>query len=94
VVAEDKRLRDWYKGTRDQIADVKRSHMDRKRLRGILNEFPLKFDGLKELAEELRRTLFPILEESTLYRNLSWSLEVVQTYDRCVQQSSSQTYGR
>ena len=44
------RLRDWYKGTYDQIADIKRSHMDRKRFRGIL----------KELAEELRRILCPI----------------------------------
>ena len=38
--------------------------MDKNRFKGILYEFPLKFDGLKELAEELRRTLFPIRDES------------------------------
>jgi serine/threonine protein kinase len=51
------RLRDWYKGTYDQIADINGRHMDRKGFRGM-------FDGLKELAEELRRTLFPIRDES------------------------------
>jgi serine/threonine protein kinase len=58
------RLRDWYKETYDHIADIKKRHMNRKRFRDILDEFPLKFDGLKELAEELRRTLFPIKDES------------------------------
>ena len=38
--------------------------MDKKHFRGIMAEFPPKFNGLKELAEELRRTLFPIRDES------------------------------
>jgi hypothetical protein len=57
-------LRDWYKGSYNQIADIKGRHMDRKRFRGILDEFPPKFDSLKGLAEELRRALFPIRDES------------------------------
>ena len=38
--------------------------MDKKHFRGIMAEFSPKFDSLKELAEELRRTLFPIRDES------------------------------
>ena len=38
--------------------------MDRKRFRGILDEFPPKFNGFKGLAEVLRRALFPIRDES------------------------------
>jgi hypothetical protein len=58
------RLRRWYAGSYEDIADIKGRHMDTNRFKGILDEFPLKFDGLKELAEELRRTLFPIRDES------------------------------
>ncbi len=38
--------------------------MDRKAFKEILAEFPPRFNGLTELAEELRRALFPIREES------------------------------
>jgi hypothetical protein len=38
--------------------------MDRKRFRGILDEFPPKFNGFKGLAEVLRQVLFPIRDES------------------------------
>jgi hypothetical protein len=58
------RLRGWYKGTYDQIANTKRELMDKKAFKEIMAEFPPYFDGLKELAEELRRTLFPIRDES------------------------------
>jgi hypothetical protein len=46
--------------------------MDRKRFRNIFNEFSSKFNSLKELVKELRRTLFPIKNESLftgIYRN-------------------------
>lgn len=58
------RLRDWYQGTYSQIAAMKGGQMDRKRFRRIVEEFPSKFHCVKELAEELRRALFPIHEES------------------------------
>jgi hypothetical protein len=58
------RLRRWYVGTYEDIATIKRGHMDKKYFRGILEEFPPKFGDLKELGEELRRALFPIREES------------------------------
>jgi len=38
--------------------------MDKGRFKGILDEFSPEFDDLKGLGEELRRTLFPIREES------------------------------
>jgi len=36
--------------------------MDKSRFKGILNEFPLEFDGLEVLAKELRDILFPYRE--------------------------------
>lgn len=58
------RLRRWYAGSYDQTAEIKRGHMDKKAFQGILAEFPQAFHGLKGLAEELRRLLFPIREEA------------------------------
>ena len=57
-------LEDWYKGTYYTIADMKRSHMDRAWFRDLLDEFPTEFDGVKQLAEELRGILFPIRDEA------------------------------
>lgn len=56
------RLRRWYLGGYDQIADSKRAHMDKQAFKRILLEFPSEFEGLKGLAEELRDLLFPIHE--------------------------------
>jgi hypothetical protein len=58
------RLRRWYAGSYEDIADIKGRHMDKTRFKGILDEFPPKFNGLKGLAEVLRRALFPIRDES------------------------------
>jgi len=56
------RLRRWYAGSYEDIADIQRSHMDKSRFKGILNEFPLEFDGLEVLAKELRDIIFPYRE--------------------------------
>lgn len=56
------RLRRWYLGGYDQIADSKRAHMDKQAFKRILLEFPPEFETLKGLAEELRDLLFPIHE--------------------------------
>lgn len=50
------RLQRWYQGTYQDIADTKMGHMVAD---DIFNEFPPRFAGLKELAKELRRALFP-----------------------------------
>jgi hypothetical protein len=58
------RLRRWYTEIYEDITEIKGRHMDKKHFRGIMAEFSPKFNGLKELIKELRRTLFPIRDES------------------------------
>ncbi|GAW26697.1 putative serine threonine-protein kinase Sgk2 [Rosellinia necatrix] len=57
-------LRNWYLGSYAQIANAKRSNMNKKKFRAILAEFPEELEDLKAAAEELRGILFPIQEES------------------------------
>jgi len=54
--AETSILRDWYTGTYAQIANIKRGHM--VGFEDVTTEFAPEFCGLKDLAEELRNTLF------------------------------------
>jgi hypothetical protein len=75
-LANTNRLRHWYTRSYEDIADIKGSYIDRKRFRGILDEFPPKFNDLEGLAEVLRRALIPIRDESLftgIYRDLSRS---------------------
>jgi hypothetical protein len=82
------RLRRWYAGTYEDIAEIKGRHMDKKHFRGIMAEFPPKFNGLKELAEELRRTLFPIRDESLFtgtYRDLDKLYRpMIEAFERAI----------
>src|SRR5204863_2376555 len=50
------RLRRWYAGTYEDIADMKRGHMSA--FEEITAEFPPMFEDVKGLAEELRDILF------------------------------------
>jgi len=59
---EESLLRNWYRGSYAQIADMKRSHMDKFRFKDIIAEFPAGFESCKGLAEELRDILFPIVD--------------------------------
>jgi hypothetical protein len=77
-----RRLQRWYEGGYQDIADVKQGHMSDNR---ILDEFPPRFAGLKELAKELRQTLFPMrhgllftgtyVDSSRLYNPMIGSFE-------------------
>lgn len=58
---EDSQLRDWYRGSYRQIANMKRSHMDKGKFEDIIAEFPADFESCKGLARELRDILFPIV---------------------------------
>ncbi|KAI9783266.1 MAG: hypothetical protein M1839_004106 [Geoglossum umbratile] len=58
------RLQGWYTGTYDEIARNKTGDMDKKAFKDIVAEFPLQFEGVKHLAEELRYVLFPIQDEA------------------------------
>ncbi|KAI9770965.1 MAG: hypothetical protein M1840_002669 [Geoglossum simile] len=53
---ETSRLRCWYSGTYQDIADMKRGHMSA--FEEITAEFPPMFENVKGLAEELRDILF------------------------------------
>ncbi|KJZ68312.1 hypothetical protein HIM_12297 [Hirsutella minnesotensis 3608] len=57
------KLRSWYTGTYDDIANVKLGHMNKAENMGfgsILKEFPPEVDCVKPLCRELRGILFPI----------------------------------
>jgi Fungal protein kinase len=56
-------LRDWYRGTYIQIAKAKGRNMDEE-FKEIIAEFPVEFESLKGLAEELRGILFPIRDRA------------------------------
>ncbi|KAI9770677.1 MAG: hypothetical protein M1839_003061 [Geoglossum umbratile] len=58
------RLQGWYTGTYDEIARNKTGDMDKRGFKNITAEFPPQFEGVKHLAEELRRVLFPIRDEA------------------------------
>ncbi|KAG9231374.1 hypothetical protein BJ875DRAFT_506723 [Amylocarpus encephaloides] len=53
-------LRGWYTGIYTEIARNKVGDMDKNRFENIIAEFAPNFDNLKQLARELRSTLFPI----------------------------------
>lgn len=53
------RLKKWYTGSYEEIADVKTGHMDANRFEDLLQEFPPECDKAKSLCRELRGILFP-----------------------------------
>lgn len=55
---EESRLKRWYKGTFEEIADAKMLHMRVDALEFILHEFPLSFDCVKPLCRRIRSLLF------------------------------------
>lgn len=57
-------LRMWRRSSNfEELADIKMRDMAQNNFQAdILSEFPLEFDGLKLLAENLRRILFPIID--------------------------------
>lgn len=66
-LSKESELRKWYAGSYRTIALAKTAHMLEDEFRYILDEFPCQFDGLKELAEELRLALFLALP-GTVFR--------------------------
>jgi hypothetical protein len=71
-----------------KITNIKERHINKKRFRGILDEFPLKFNNFKKLAEKLRRILFPIRDESLFtgtYRNPEKLYKlIIDTFNRII----------
>ncbi|KAI9764729.1 MAG: hypothetical protein M1840_008121 [Geoglossum simile] len=77
----ESRLQEWYTGTYGRIAGAKRGVMDKIGFKSIIAEFPLQFEGVKHLAEELRRILFPIRDEALFTGTYSEPKWVDSMYD-------------
>ena len=60
-------LTKWYMGSFDDIADAKEHYMGVSGFKSILGEFPQAFNHVKLLCEKIRGTLFPLLEDGTLF---------------------------
>ncbi|KAL2047792.1 hypothetical protein ABVK25_011342 [Lepraria finkii] len=60
-------LRKWYTGDFDDIADAKKSYMHVDEFDKILDEFPLAFNPVKPLCENIRGILFPTVEGGALF---------------------------
>ena len=58
----DSRLKKWYTGTFDEIADAKEHDMGVGGFEKILMEFPQAFDHVKPLCKKIRGMLFPYEE--------------------------------
>lgn len=63
---EYSRLTKWYTGSYNAIADAKQGYMHADGFENILQEFPHVFDCVKPLCREIRRTLFPLIEDGKL----------------------------
>ena len=57
---KESRLRKWYTGTFEEIAEAKQGYMHADGLKNILKEFPGVFDCVKPLCRKLRAILFPL----------------------------------
>ena len=55
----ESRLKKWYSGSYDDIADAKQYHMGVDGFEHILNEFPQALDCVKPLCGKIRGILFP-----------------------------------
>lgn len=88
-------LRDWYTGSYKWIANAKTGHIDKRGFRNILDENPREFDGLKELAEELRMAIFPIRHGALFTGTYSNSNKVytpiVEAFDRAIVKWNDET---
>ncbi|KAI9799669.1 MAG: hypothetical protein M1825_004404 [Sarcosagium campestre] len=56
-------LRGWYTGMYTEVANTKLGHMGKNRFEKVIAKFAPKFENLKQLARELRSTLFPLRDE-------------------------------
>lgn len=87
-LSKESKLRAWYTGSYEQIADAKICYMLKDRFKPILDDFPRKFVDLKELAEELRMVLFPIRDRTifrgTLQDHKKLYMPIVAAFDNAI----------
>ncbi|KAI9852509.1 MAG: hypothetical protein M1824_001884 [Vezdaea acicularis] len=77
-------LRSWYSGTYDNIASMKRAHMEKGYFRKLVAEFSTSFKKLKPLAERLRSILFPITSDGSIFWGTPPASDTVKMYDRII----------
>ena len=64
---KESRLKKWYMGSYDDIADAKMAHMGVSNVfEKILTEFPRAFDDIKPLCDRIRVLLFPLTDSGAL----------------------------
>lgn len=63
---KESRLKKWYMGNFDDIADAKRGFMHADGFKDVLAESPRAFGDVKPLCGNLRGILFPLLEDGEL----------------------------
>lgn len=81
---EASRLRQWSRGTWDELAARKSRDMACDGFEGILGEFALEFHSLKPLAERLRGILFP-LRDGTMWIGTDADAEAVdELYEQVI----------
>ena len=82
---KDSRLRKWYIGTFEEIAEAKQGYMHADGLKNILKEFPEALGCLKPRCEKLRAILFPLrqgeLDTGTHTPAAELYTKVIEVYD-------------
>ena len=89
--SRDSKLRAWYSGDFEDIANAKLDHMSRAENMGfgfILREFPPKFERVRSLCKTLRDILFPYGETGlivgTPYDPKQLYDPIIKTYDDAI----------
>ena len=62
----ESRLKKWYVGRYDDIAESKEHHMSVNGFKGLLLEFPQALDYIKPTCTQIRTILFPILKDGSM----------------------------
>ena len=82
---KDSRLRKWYTGTFEEIAEAKQGYMHADGFKIILKEFPEALNCVKPLCQKLRAILFPLrqgeLDTGTPSSSAELYLKVIEAYD-------------
>ena len=76
------------------FAETKLDHMDKNEFENIIADFALEFEGLKQLARELRNVLFPIRDGAIFAGTVRDNDKNVWWDDRGIQQGNWPSWKR
>ncbi|MCJ1242411.1 hypothetical protein MMC14_010419 [Varicellaria rhodocarpa] len=80
---KESRLKMWYTGSYDTIAEVKRGYMHADGFEDILEEFPSSLNCVKSMCRGMRRILFPLTADGKL--DTGTPPDPVKLYDPIIQ---------